>query len=95
MKPAYVIGNITVLDQDKWSEYCSKVPTTLIPWEGKLVFRGKQQAVLGGQYQHSDAVVIHFPNIDALNAWFCSEDYQALIPLREQAAKIDLVSYQS
>ena len=95
MKPAYVVGNITVLDQDKWSEYCGKVPTTLIQWEGQLVFRGKQQAILGGQYQHSDAVVIQFPNIDALNAWFRSEEYQALIPLREQAANIDLVSYQS
>lgn len=95
MKPAYVIGNITVKDQDKWSEYCSKVPATLTPWEGQLVFRGKQQAVLGGQYQHSDAVVIHFPSIEAVNSWFMSEDYQALISLREQAANIDLISYQS
>ncbi|MGK0256172.1 MAG: hypothetical protein ACI81I_000782 [Arcobacteraceae bacterium] len=31
MKPAYVIGNITVIDKDKWSEYCDKVPTTLSP----------------------------------------------------------------
>lgn len=95
MKPAYVIGNITVLDQDKWSEYCSKVPATLSRWEGELVFRGKQQKVLGGKYQHSDAVVIYFPSIEALNDWFNSYDYQALIPLREQAANIDLISFQS
>ncbi|MFT6951157.1 MAG: hypothetical protein ACJAUL_002301 [Paraglaciecola sp.] len=95
MKSAYVIGNITVIDQDKWSEYCKKVPTTLGPWEGELVFRGKKLAVLGGEYQHSDTVVIRFPNIEALNNWFNSDDYQALIPVREQAAIIDLISYQS
>jgi uncharacterized protein (DUF1330 family) len=95
MKPAYVIGNITVIDQDKWSEYCSKVPTTLSPWDGELVFRGKQLEVLGGEYQHSDTVVISFPSIKALNNWFNSDDYQALIPIREQAANIDLISYQS
>ena len=95
MKSAYVIGNITILDPDKWLEYCSKVPVTLIPWEGNLVFRGKQDKVLGGQYQHSDAVVIQFPSIEALNGWFNSGEYQALISLRKQAAKIDLVSYQS
>ncbi|MBL4704130.1 MAG: DUF1330 domain-containing protein [Flavobacteriales bacterium] len=95
MKSAYVIGNITVIDQDKWSEYCRKVPATLSPWEGELVFRGKQQTVLGGKYQHSNAVVIRFPSIEALNNWFNSNDYQALIPLREQAANVDLISYQS
>ena len=95
MKPAYVIGNITVLDQDKWSEYRSKVPATLSPWEGELVFRGKRLKVLGGKYQHSYTVVIRFPSIDALNNWFNSDDYQALIPIREQAANIDLISYQS
>lgn len=95
MKPAYVIGNITVLDQVKWSEYRSKVPATLSPWEGELVFRGKQQKVLGGNNQHSDTVVIRFPSIEALNNWFNSDGYQALIPIREQAANMDLISYQS
>lgn len=95
MKAAYVIGNITVIDQNKWSEYRSKVPATLIPWGGELVFRGKQSAVLGGEHQHSDTVVIRFPSIEALNNWFGSDDYQELIPIREQAANMDLISYQS
>ena len=95
MKTAYIIGNITVVDQDKWSEYRSKVPATLTPWEGELVLRGKQLQVLGGNYQHTDSVVIRFPNMDALNNWFHSDAYQALIPLREQGANMDLISYQS
>ncbi len=95
MKLAYVIGNITVLDHEKWSEYRSKVPATLSPWGGELVFRGKQLKVLGGKNQHSDTVVIRFPSIEALNNWFYSDGYQALIPVREQAAIMDLISYQS
>lgn len=95
MKSAYVIGNITVIDQDKWSEYCFKVPKTLSPWGGELVFYGKKQEVLGGECQHSDTVVARFPSIKELNNWFNSDEYQALIPLRKQAAKVDLISYQS
>ena len=95
MKPAYVIGNITVIDPVKWTEYCSKVPATLTPWKGELIFRGKQPNVLGGTYQHFDSVVLRFPNIEALNNWFNSDNYQSLIPIREQAANIDLISYQS
>jgi len=94
MKPAYAIGNITVIDRDKWSEYCSKVPATLIPWKGELVFRGKQLNVLVGKHKHSDTVVIRFPSIEDLNNWFKSADYQALTLIREQAAKVDLISYQ-
>lgn len=95
MKPAYVIGNITVIDQDKWLEYRSKVPATLAPWSGELVFRGNQSKVLGGECQHSDTVVIQFPSIETLNNWFNSDAYQTLIPIRKQAANMDLISYQS
>ncbi len=90
---AYVIGNISVKDENKWSEYRSKVPDTLIPWDAELVFRGKQQRVLGGSNPHTATVVIRFPNMAAVNGWFDSPAYQALIPLRLQAADIDLISY--
>lgn len=95
MKSAYVIGNITVIDTDKWSEYRSKVPATLSRWGGELEFRGKQIHVLGGNYPHTDCVVIRFPTMEALNNWFNSDEYQALIPIREQAAKMDLISFQA
>jgi len=94
MKTAYVIGNITILDNTKWLEYRSKVPKTLIPWGGELILRGKKLEVLGGEYQHTDNLVISFPNVVALNNWFSSDTYQKLIPLRNQAAKVDLVSYE-
>ena len=95
MQQAYVIGNVTVINDDKWSEYRSKVGVTLAPWGGELVFRGSKSAVLGGEHQHSDNVVIRFPNMQAVNNWFGSDAYQALIPLRMQAANIDLISYQA
>jgi len=95
MKSAYVIGNITVLDQTRWSEYRSKVPATLTPWGGELVFRGKRSKAFCGEYDHTDIVVIRFPNAQALNNWFDSDAYQALISIREQAAKMDLISYET
>ncbi|RLA07633.1 MAG: DUF1330 domain-containing protein [Gammaproteobacteria bacterium] len=91
---AYVIGNITILDNTKWLEYKSKVSDTLIPWDGELILRGKKLEVLGGEHRHTDNVIINFPNVEALNNWFLSDAYQELIPLRNQAAKVDLVSYQ-
>jgi len=94
MKAAYVIGNITIVDNAIWLEYKSKVPATLIPWGGEILLRGNTLKVLAGEYQHTDNVVIRFPNVKALNSWFSSPAYQAIVPLRDQGAKVDLISYQ-
>lgn len=93
MSSAYVVGHITVKDADKWAEYRSKVSATLTPWGGELVFRGKQSAALAGANPHPDIVVIRFPDLDAVNGWFSSAAYQALIPVREQGADMVLLSY--
>jgi uncharacterized protein (DUF1330 family) len=95
MSHAYVVGQITVKNPEKWDEYRSQVPGTLVPWGGELVFRGKQLAVLAGENHHPDIVVIRFPDVAAVNGWFESAAYQALIPLRQQAADVDLLSYQA
>jgi uncharacterized protein (DUF1330 family) len=95
MSSAYLVGHVTVKDPQKWAEYTSRVPATLGPWGAELVFRGKKAAVLGGEHSHTDIVVIRFPGIDSVNQWFSSAAYQALIPLREQAADVVLVSYDA
>lgn len=94
-KPAYVIGHITVKDAAKWDEYRARVPATLSPWGAELVLRGKRAATFAGDHPHDDVVVIRFPDLDAANGWHGSAAYQALIPLRKQAADVVLLSYES
>ncbi|MCE2660903.1 MAG: DUF1330 domain-containing protein [Rubrivivax sp.] len=95
MSHAYVVGHIGIKNPQAWDEYRRQVPATLTPWGGELVFRGKQAAVFSGESPYSDIVVIRFPSIGAVNSWFSSPAYQALIPLREQAAEVVLVSYDA
>lgn len=94
MGAAYVIGQVTVKDEAKWSEYRRKVPETFGPWGGEPVFRGTQFAALAGHCPHSDVVVLRFPNVAALRGWFASDAYQALIPLRDAAADVVLSAYE-
>jgi len=93
--PAYLIGHITVKDSEKWAEYRSRVPSTLAEWQAEVVFRGRRLAMLSGEHRHDDVVVIRFPDPQAVAGWFGSAAYQALIPLREQAAEMVLISYES
>lgn len=92
---AYIIGHITIHDPDKWAEYRDQVPATLAPWRAEVVFRGRRAAVLAGEHPHSDVVVIRFPDRAAVDGWHSSPAYQALIPLREQAADVTLLSYET
>ena len=94
MNYAYAIGHITVKDQKKWAEYRSKVPATLEPWGAELILRGKLCSVLSGNHAHDDTVVIRFPDLEALNNWYSSPEYQSLIPLRQKAAQMELLSFE-
>lgn len=90
---AYVIGHISIRDETRWAEYRSKVPATLAPWSAELLLRAKTAAVLAGSHTHTDVVIIRFPNLASAEGWFHSAAYQALLPLRNAAADVDLISY--
>ena len=95
MTTAYVIGHLTVKNAEKWAEYRNQVPATLAPWGAELVLRGKRVAILAGEHSHADVVVIRFPDKEAVDGWYSSPAYQALIPLRQQAAEVVLISYEA
>jgi uncharacterized protein (DUF1330 family) len=92
---AYVIGHITVKNLQKWQSYRERVPATLAAWGGEVVLRGRRVAVLSGDHAHQDTVVIRFPDTNAASGWYRSAGYQALIPLREEAAEMVLICYEA
>ena len=90
---ACVIGHITVKDAEKWAQYRAQVPATLAPWGAELLFRGHLADIFAGQHRHTDTVVIRFPDLASANGWQQSAAYQTLIPLRQQAADLELLSF--
>jgi uncharacterized protein (DUF1330 family) len=93
MSQAYVVGQMTVKQPEKWAQYRSQVLATLLPFGGELVFRGEQAQSLSGVQPHPDIVVIRFPSLDGAQRWHTSAAYQALIPLRQAAADVVLTIY--
>lgn len=92
---AYLVGHIAIKDAEKWDRYRSQVPATLEPWGAEVSFRGKCVAVFSGEHAYTDIVVIRFPNKEAIDSWHYSPAYQALIPLRQAAAEVQLLSYET
>lgn len=95
MNHAYVVGQMTVKNETKWAEYRSQVLATLAPFGGELVFRGNQVRALSGECPHADIVVIRFPSLVDADGWHNSVAYQALLPIRQEAADVVLTTYEA
>ena len=93
--PAICVGHIRVKNTEAWAQYQSRVGATIAQYGGELLFRGEQQRLFSGEMPHEKVVALKFENLDAASRWHDSDEYQALIPIREVAADVTLVLYES
>ena len=92
---AFIIATVTVKRPEKFAEYGKRAGASMAPFGGEVLQRGKLNAVLAGAAHHVVAAVITFPDQKSLAAWHASAEYQAIIPLRDEAADITLISYDA
>ncbi len=92
---SYLVGHITVKNEEPWQQYVSGVKDSLSTFESKVIFRGKLVSVLAGSHEHDRVVVIEFSDHATLDNWFNSDEYQSLIPLRDEAADVVITTYES
>jgi uncharacterized protein (DUF1330 family) len=92
---AYLIGHITIKDPVKWEKYVNGVQESLAPFEANIIFRGKRVKVFTGEHPYHNTVVIEFSDPSAMQQWYSSENYQKLIPLRDEAADVVIIGYDT
>jgi uncharacterized protein (DUF1330 family) len=92
---AYLVGHISVKDPDLWQIYIAGVQKSLAPFDAELVFRGQRAAILAGEHAHNQCVVIKFASQADLQQWYHSDTYQDLIPTRDKAADVAIISYDT
>ena len=92
---AYLVGQITVKNNDLWQEYVAGVQESLAPFDAKVLFRGQMVSILAGKNDHDLVVVIEFADQSTLASWYGSEKYQSLVPLRDEAADVVIIAYDA
>jgi uncharacterized protein (DUF1330 family) len=92
---AYLVGHITIKDVSQWEIYMEGVRNSLLPYSAEVIFRGKLHKVLTGEHSHQNTVVIRFPDQATLQEWYQSKDYQELVPIRDRAADVTIISYDT
>ena len=92
---AYLVGHIRVKDDGLWQKYMAGVKESLSPFNAGVIFRGERVRILAGQHDHDRVVVIKFLDQATLDSWYDSEKYQSLIALRDKAADVVIITYES
>ncbi len=80
---AYLIVEHSITDPEKFEEYRIKVGPMIARHGGRYLTKGgAHKFPEGGHWKPERVVIIEFPSMEALNAWYGSPEYQPLIVLR-------------
>ncbi len=81
---AYVVVTLNPQNQDLLQEYSASAGSTIAEHQGVFLAKGPIE-ILHGSSEYSTQVIIQFPNTELAKRWYSSEEYQRLIPSRDQA----------
>jgi uncharacterized protein (DUF1330 family) len=86
--PVYLIAEHRIADAAKFEEYRSAVAPLIARFGGRYLTRGGSHKMLEpGVWSPDRVVIIEFPDMEALQAWYRSPEYEPLIALRRTAAE--------
>ena len=80
--PAYLIANIDVTDPRGFETYRAGVPAVIAQYGGKYLVRGGTVEAVEGASPFKRLVVLEFPTMEQLKAFYHSPEYAPLIKLR-------------
>jgi len=84
---AYLIGNVQVLDSGAYAEYRSRVPAIIAAYGGRYLVRGGHADRLEGASDPDRVVVVEFPDMARLKAFYDSPEYRPLIAIRQRSTQ--------
>jgi uncharacterized protein (DUF1330 family) len=83
--PAYLVVEHVITDPTKFEEYRSKAAPLIASYGGRYLTKGgTHRQPEGGHWRPERMVIIEFPDMEALEAWYQSPEYQPLIAVRKE-----------
>ena len=83
---AYVVVHAKVKNPEKLATYAKAAGDTIADHGGKFTVRATIVGFMTGDADYDRMVLIEFPDVDTVRTWYESTAYQALIPIRDEAA---------
>lgn len=87
---AYLFARVEIADPEAYLEYLRLVPALIAEHGGRYLARGGATEVLEGEFQTGRLVIVEFPDMRSLRAFYQSEAYQPLLAIRKRATRSTL-----
>ncbi|MBL0373549.1 DUF1330 domain-containing protein [Rhizobium sp. KVB221] len=91
---AYLIADVNVTDHNAFEEYRREVPATEARYGGRYLGRGGATKVLEGDWEPHRLVIVEFPDMTSLMAWYDSPEYARLRAIRERCATTRIIALE-
>lgn len=91
---AYFIAHGTLKNPEKMLEYVDRSGPIVARFGGEFISVGEVKAVLTGSHRHKRTAIFKFPDVASVEAWYNSDDYRALWPLRNEAGDFDFIAVE-
>jgi uncharacterized protein (DUF1330 family) len=90
---AYVIVELEVTDPDQYAAYGKLAEESVSRHGGRFVVRGGNHEVIEGEWAPR-MIVLEFDSLEAIQAWYRSEDYQSCLPMRLASSKGRMIAVE-
>ena len=91
---AFFIAQVKLKDGEKFQAYAAQAKAIFADYGAELITRGKAMGSIAGDVTHDAVAVMKVPDMQKLEAAFATDAYQAIVPLRDEAADITIVKYE-
>ena len=91
---AYLIADLQVTNPVAYEEYRGRVPAMIAEHGGRYLVRGGQSEELEGAWQPRRMIVLEFPTMVRLQAFYASAEYAPLKALRIGASDSRIVAIE-
>lgn len=91
---AYIYGDIEVIDPAAYEPYRQQVPALIAAHGGRYLVRGGAVETLEGDRPPRRQVILEFPDMAHLKAFYTSPQYQKLIAIRQSASVGSLIAIE-
>ena len=91
MAEAYMIIGVDVHDDEAFAPYAQQVPAMMAKYGGEVLVANDSFDVREGSFTRKRAVILKFPSMEQMTAFYDSEEYAPMIELRKSVSDGDVV----
>ena len=91
---AYLIADVDITDAAVFDQYRREVPATEERYGGHYLARGGATKVFEGDWHPHRLVIIEFPDMASLSAWYVSPEYERLKEIRFRSARTRILAVE-